>query len=118
MPDAFVKLWENERVMELMARIELNITEREDREGPCTYRCGTCQDKGVLLVYEKSHMDDTVAVGPPCRDCTLGAGIVRQRSRDRFQGQRMTAAANRRLTDVERELMSVGDYSFLDAEQT
>jgi len=114
--DAFAKLCESETVMQLMAQIETNINEQEELNDPHTYRCGNCRDEGTLMAFDKSRLGDTVAVAHPCRCCTLGAGIERQRARDRFHGQRTTATVNRLLTDVERGRMSGGDYSFLEDE--
>ena len=109
--NTFAKLCENPRVMELMGKIETNIVELEDKHGPWLYRCPDCLDRGVALV-----VTDTIATGRPCTWCTLGAGVERQRSRDRYHGQRMTAKSNRRLSDVERHKILGGDYSFLDAD--
>jgi len=109
--DGFAKLCENPRIMELMAQIEANITELEDEHGPWLYRCPDCLDRGVALI-----VTDTIATGRPCTWCAMGVGIERQRARDRFHGQRQTATANRKLTDVERHRALNGDYSFLDSE--
>ncbi len=113
----FAKLCENPRVMALMAQIEKNILAAGEQEQRL-YRCPTCLDLGIHVAVEESRLGDHVPIAYPCQDCTVGARVERQRSRDRFRGHRNEIAANRRLTDVERQLILCGEYSFLDVEAT
>ncbi len=81
MPDeGFRRLAQDPKTLELMARIEANVLDQENRTGPRTYACFQCHDKGVTF-----HVEHHQTFSDACGYCEFGAAVARGRAADRVK---------------------------------
>ncbi len=63
------KLVDSPQVKRLLSQIGRNIAERQEREGPRTYRCFACHDTGFVLESHPSKLGYDAVHGAPCEAC-------------------------------------------------